>query len=88
MQIADPIPTPATSPAAHSRFWQRLHRRYGDVLALLPPGPPTRQTLEQALQALSESGGGIWHCVIVGAMPCSGAPGGQSWRASRMPTSL
>ncbi|MFN4035231.1 bifunctional [glutamate--ammonia ligase]-adenylyl-L-tyrosine phosphorylase/[glutamate--ammonia-ligase] adenylyltransferase [Comamonas aquatica] len=56
MQIADPIPTPATSPAAHSRFWQRLHRRYGDVLALLPPGPPTRQTLEQALQALQAQG--------------------------------
>ena len=28
--------------AAHSRFFQRLHRRYGTDLALLPPGPPVR----------------------------------------------
>lgn len=39
-------------PAAHSRFFQRLHRRYGAQLALLPPGPPERATLEQALASL------------------------------------
>ncbi|MBY0454298.1 MAG: bifunctional [glutamate--ammonia ligase]-adenylyl-L-tyrosine phosphorylase/[glutamate--ammonia-ligase] adenylyltransferase [Burkholderiaceae bacterium] len=46
----------AESPAAHSRFFQRLHRRYGAQLALLPPGPPVRATMEQALAALYASG--------------------------------
>ncbi len=53
MQIADQIPTPIASPAAaHSRFWQRLHRRYTDVMGALPPGPPDRAAIEQALQQL------------------------------------
>ncbi|MBM3386069.1 MAG: bifunctional [glutamate--ammonia ligase]-adenylyl-L-tyrosine phosphorylase/[glutamate--ammonia-ligase] adenylyltransferase [Betaproteobacteria bacterium] len=42
--------------ASHSRFVQRLHRRYADVLALLPPGAPTRQTLSDTLQALRGQG--------------------------------
>ena len=41
-----------SGPAAHSRFFQRLHRRYGPQLALLPPGAPVRATMEQALTAL------------------------------------
>lgn len=56
MQTADITPaehaTPAPSQAAYSRFWQRLHRRYDALLPLLPPGPPTRATMETALQTL------------------------------------
>ncbi len=53
MQIADQIQTPIATPAAaHSRFWQRLHRRYTDVMGALPPGPPDRVSIEQALQQL------------------------------------
>ena len=38
--------------AAHSRFFQRLHRRYGADLDLLPPGAPVRATMEATLDAL------------------------------------
>ncbi|PIT83537.1 bifunctional [glutamate--ammonia ligase]-adenylyl-L-tyrosine phosphorylase/[glutamate--ammonia-ligase] adenylyltransferase [Limnohabitans sp. 15K] len=40
----------------YSRFLQRLHRRYADVLPLLPPGPPTRDGLETAFAALRATG--------------------------------
>jgi glutamate-ammonia-ligase adenylyltransferase len=40
----------------YSRFLQRLHRRYGDVLPLLPPGPPTRDSLTSAWDALLATG--------------------------------
>ena len=56
MQSADISPaehaTPALPPAAYSRFWQRLHRRYDALFPLLPAGVPTRATMEQALDAL------------------------------------
>ena len=42
--------------ASHSRFFQRLHRRYADQLALLPPGPPLRETMEPTLQQLLGQG--------------------------------
>ena len=42
--------------AEHSRFFQRLHRRYESDLALLPPGPPVLSTMEQALSALLQRG--------------------------------
>ncbi len=42
--------------ASHSRFVQRLQRRYADVLALLPQGAPTRDSLTAALSALREKG--------------------------------
>jgi [glutamine synthetase] adenylyltransferase / [glutamine synthetase]-adenylyl-L-tyrosine phosphorylase len=42
--------------AAHSRFVQRLHRRYADWFSALPDGAPTRDTLTQALQVLVERG--------------------------------
>lgn len=42
--------------AAHSRFHQRLQRRYAGETALLPPGAPTRQTMAEALQALRARG--------------------------------
>ena len=38
--------------ALHSRLVQRLRRRYADELALLPPGPPTAQSLRQGLDRL------------------------------------
>ncbi|PUE39391.1 bifunctional [glutamate--ammonia ligase]-adenylyl-L-tyrosine phosphorylase/[glutamate--ammonia-ligase] adenylyltransferase [Limnohabitans sp. Bal53] len=37
---------------SYSRFVQRLHRRYADELPLLPPGPPTRDSLNAAYAAL------------------------------------
>ena len=40
----------------YSRFLQRLHRRYADVLPLLPPGAPTREGLEAAFFALKATG--------------------------------
>ena len=42
--------------AAYSRFHQRLHRRYAGEMALLPPGPPDRARMEQALAALQQKG--------------------------------
>ena len=59
-QPMDEIPlAPAAIPPelpAYSRFVQRLHRRYADVLPLLAPGVPTRDTLNAAFQALSATG--------------------------------
>ena len=40
----------------YSRFVQRLHRRYADVLPLLPPGTPTRGTLNAGYTALKATG--------------------------------
>jgi glutamate-ammonia-ligase adenylyltransferase len=42
--------------AAHSRFVQRVRRRYGAELPLLPPGLPVRETLQEGLDALLASG--------------------------------
>ena len=61
MQTVHPDPTHAgavapSTVASHSRFFQRLHRRYADQLPLLPPGPPLHETLEQALQQLIGQG--------------------------------
>ncbi|MCU0762712.1 MAG: bifunctional [glutamate--ammonia ligase]-adenylyl-L-tyrosine phosphorylase/[glutamate--ammonia-ligase] adenylyltransferase [Hydrogenophaga sp.] len=42
--------------ADHSRFVQRVRRRYADTLALLPPGVPNHGTMQQALQALRDQG--------------------------------
>ena len=40
--------------SAHSRFVQRLRRRYADELALLPPGAPVLATLNTCYLALRE----------------------------------
>ena len=50
--------SPLTQTDAHlySRFVQRLHRRYADVLPLLEPGAPTRATLESCFEALVLTG--------------------------------
>ena len=57
--LNEALPTNADSTAdlaLHSRFVQRLHRRYADVLPLLAPGAPTRDTLNAAFQALRATG--------------------------------
>ena len=38
--------------ADHSRFVQRVRRRYAAELPLLPPGAPVRETLQTGLNAL------------------------------------
>ena len=42
--------------AAHSRFVQRLRRRYADWFSALASAAPTRDTLTQALQTLGDRG--------------------------------
>ncbi len=61
--VLDPGPTDASSTpvlngdilralATHSRFVQRIRRRYAEHLDCLPPGPPDRATMAQALARL------------------------------------
>lgn len=51
------ISQPPTAPLAeHSRFVQRLRRRYADQLALLPPGPPVLESMQSTLAALLAQG--------------------------------
>ena len=55
--VLDPSrPGAVPANASHSRFFQRLHRRYADQLALLPPGPPLRPAMEQTLAHLLGQG--------------------------------
>ena len=42
--------------AEHSRFFQRLHRRYADLMDLLPAGAPTHATMRPTLAALQAKG--------------------------------
>lgn len=42
--------------ALYSRFVQRLHRRYGDLLPLMPPGPLSRDSLNAVYAALLATG--------------------------------
>ncbi|MDD2712310.1 MAG: bifunctional [glutamate--ammonia ligase]-adenylyl-L-tyrosine phosphorylase/[glutamate--ammonia-ligase] adenylyltransferase [Simplicispira sp.] len=42
--------------AAHSRFFQRLHRRYGAQLALLAPGAPVHASMAHTLATLQQGG--------------------------------
>ncbi|MEY2617508.1 MAG: hypothetical protein RL522_510 [Pseudomonadota bacterium] len=44
------------APSGHSRFAQRLRRRYDAELALLPPGDPTPASLAAAFEALRARG--------------------------------
>ena len=47
----------ATSASAdHSRFVQRIRRRYGDELALLPPGLPRAQVIGDLVHQLMTGG--------------------------------
>ena len=52
--LTDPVPL--LDLASHSRFWQRLHRRYADLLSVLPPGLPNRERLTETLSALQGRG--------------------------------
>ena len=47
---------PSTARADHSRFVQRIRRRYAAELALLPPGLPRRDTIAALVQRLAEGG--------------------------------
>ena len=49
-------PTAAGDPAAHSRLYQRLHRRYGAEWALLPSGVPDRAAMATACDQLLAQG--------------------------------
>ena len=52
-------PCPAQLPldlSLYLRFVQRLHRRYASELPLLPPGPPSRDSLNAAYAALQAQG--------------------------------
>lgn len=49
-------PRPTGPLAEHSRFYQRLHRRYESDLPLLPPGAPVLATMVQAYEALCARG--------------------------------
>ena len=53
--------TPSTAPfsnhaAQHSRFYQRLQRRHGEEMPLLPPGAPTQEDMQRTLDALLQRG--------------------------------
>ena len=53
------VPGPQDLPVEltlYSRFVQRLHRRYANELPLLPPGSPTRVSLNAAYAALQAKG--------------------------------
>ena len=54
---ATPQRTPPLS--AHSRFVQRLRRRYADELSLLPAGPPLRPAMSEAYERLRARGDGV-----------------------------
>ena len=50
---------PAPASLLHSRFIQRLHRRYAAELALLPPGAPDGAMLQAGFDALNARGGDL-----------------------------
>ena len=49
MQLPSPL-------AEHSRFFQRLHRRYVDLMDMLPAGAPVHATIRPTLEALQAKG--------------------------------
>ena len=56
--MADTDTSLQTAPllSEHSRFFQRLHRRYADLMDLLPAGAPTHDTMRPTLAALQAKG--------------------------------
>ena len=54
VQVAQP--TDLSGVHLYSRFVQRLQRRYGDVLKVLAPGIPNRESLKVAYEALTVTG--------------------------------
>jgi glutamate-ammonia-ligase adenylyltransferase len=55
MPNADALPTP-TALASHSRFVQRIRRRYAAELALLPPGAPDAEGVTALVRRLQDTG--------------------------------
>ncbi|MEK8051539.1 bifunctional [glutamate--ammonia ligase]-adenylyl-L-tyrosine phosphorylase/[glutamate--ammonia-ligase] adenylyltransferase [Ideonella sp. DXS22W] len=58
LHVADtqpPVP-PAAAPADHSRYVQRIRRRYAAELALLPPGQPDAATITALVRRLQAEG--------------------------------
>lgn len=53
---ADPVVGAAPAAAAHSRFVQRIRRRYAAELALLPPGLPSRDAIGALIDTLLAGG--------------------------------
>ena len=49
-------PADSDRPSDYSRFVQRIRRRYPAELSLLPPGAPTRSSMQMALAALRHTG--------------------------------
>lgn len=47
---------PPENLASHSRFWQRVQRRYAEQLTLLPPGLPRREQQDACLAQLQAQG--------------------------------
>ena len=57
ISASDPAAAQDATPfSTHSRFVQRVRRRYAELLPLLPPGAPTLDTLRQAFDALRGTG--------------------------------
>ncbi|RZI77761.1 MAG: bifunctional [glutamate--ammonia ligase]-adenylyl-L-tyrosine phosphorylase/[glutamate--ammonia-ligase] adenylyltransferase [Variovorax sp.] len=56
---SDAIAAPAAPLSSHSRFVQRLRRRYAAELALLPPGAPLRAHMTNAFDALRARGDSV-----------------------------
>jgi glutamate-ammonia-ligase adenylyltransferase len=57
--MADPIIPPTTTPQAlaeHSRFVQRVRRRYAAELPLLPPGAPDAEGITALVRCLQQGG--------------------------------
>ena len=52
----NPVASSAAAMSGHSRFAQRVRRRYADLLALLPPGLPDRPAMQLLSDALCASG--------------------------------
>jgi [glutamine synthetase] adenylyltransferase / [glutamine synthetase]-adenylyl-L-tyrosine phosphorylase len=72
-----PLPTTIQPPddalrasAAHSRFVQRIRRRYGDELALLAPGAPDKTSLNALVQRLRDGGRDLASALRVARQLC------------------
>jgi len=63
---AEPGQMPAGAPGSdHSRFVQRIRRRYAQELALLPPGVPGRPELQSGFEALRSRGHDLPTCLRI-----------------------
>jgi [glutamine synthetase] adenylyltransferase / [glutamine synthetase]-adenylyl-L-tyrosine phosphorylase len=54
--VAPPAAPPANAAAEHSRFVQRIRRRYATELALLPPGRPDREGIKALINLFQARG--------------------------------